>query len=126
MKPVVSADKRNLNKTIEYLKKMEDPIKTSMLEEYGEKGLQALREATPKQTGKTAESWSYSVSKKHGSTSLEWYNSNEKDGVNIAVVLQYGHGTGIGGYVKGIDYINPALKPIFHEILSNILERGHS
>lgn len=88
----------------------------SKLQKYGEAGVKALAESTPKDSGKTASCWSCSVEKTDGSYILSWNNSNINDNVNIAVILQYGHGTGTGGYVEGIDYINPALRPLFQQI----------
>lgn len=83
------------------------------LTKYGEKGVRALSAATPNDSGKTAESWSYEISEGDGSLSVYWKNSNVNDGVNIAIILQYGHGTRNGGYVEGRDYINPAIQPVF-------------
>lgn len=83
------------------------------LEYYGEAGVSALMEATPKDTGKTASSWSYSIDKTDNGVEIVWKNSNINDGVNIAMIIQYGHGTSSGYYVEGVDYINPALKPLF-------------
>lgn len=80
---------------------------------YGEKGVRALRDSTPKDSGQTAEAWSYEIVESSGSLSVYWKNSNFNDGVSIAIILQYGHGTRNGGYVEGIDYINPAIRPIF-------------
>lgn len=88
-----------------------------VLSKYGEEGVSALASVTPKDGGKTAESWSYEVKQSFGSSSIIWTNSNVNDGVNIAVILQYGHGTGTGGYVQGRDYINPAIQPIFDSIV---------
>ena len=88
----------------------------SVLEKYGRKGAQALAAATPVDTGRTADSWDYEIVEENGSISVNWINTNINDGVNIALILQYGHGTGTGGYVQGIDYINPALRPIFDEM----------
>lgn len=88
----------------------------SILTKYAQKGVQALQQSTPKNTGKTAASWGYEIEESKGSYSIVWTNSNINNGVSIALILQYGHGTGTGGYVSGIDYINPALKPIFDEI----------
>lgn len=86
------------------------------LARYGERGVRALQAATPIDTGKTADAWSYEISSQPGSVSIYWRNNNVNDGVNIAVILQYGHGTRNGGYVEGIDYINPTLRPIFQEM----------
>ena len=86
------------------------------LERYGEKGVRALAAATPSESGKTAESWSYEIAENDGSLSVYWRNSNVNNGVNIAIILQYGHGTRNGGYVEGRDYINPAIQPIFDQM----------
>lgn len=87
-----------------------------ILQKYGSKGVAALAASTPVDTGKTAGSWTYSISVSGESATIYWENSNTNKGVNIAVILQYGHGTGTGGYVQGRDYINPAMRPIFDQI----------
>lgn len=92
----------------------------SILEKYGRKGVDALAEATPKATGRTAASWTYEIKMEKEGAALSWKNSNLVDGVPIAVILQYGHGTRNGGYVQGVDYINPAMKPIFDGIASEL------
>ena len=84
---------------------------------YGERGVEALRAATPKDSGETAESWSYEIVETPGRTALYWRNSHVVNGTNIAIILQYGHGTRNGGFVEGIDYINPAIKPIFEDMV---------
>lgn len=84
-----------------------------VLEHYGQQGVNALASATPKDTGRTAGSWAYEITEGNGELRVTWYNTNINNHVNIAIILQYGHGTGTGGYVAGRDYINPALKPIF-------------
>lgn len=84
-----------------------------VLDKYGQKGVDALAAATPKRTGKTAASWSYDKVIEGGTIKLIFTNSNINKGVNIAIILQTGHGTGTGGYVQGRDYINPALQDIF-------------
>lgn len=87
-----------------------------VLERYAQEGVNALSAATPKDTGKTASSWKYKITKNGNTLSIIWSNTNVDNGVNVAVILQYGHGTKNGGYVQGIDYINPALKPIFDKL----------
>lgn len=82
----------------------------------GRQGVAALASATPSDTGLTAQSWDYRIKKGSGYLEIEWYNTNVVNGFPVAVGLQYGHGTGTGGYVRGIDYINPAIKPVFNEI----------
>ena len=89
---------------------------------YGQRGVNALAAATPKDTGLTAASWYYEVERTDNDLAIYWKNSNTNNGVNIAVILQYGHGTNGGGYVRGIDYINPALRPIFEEIANDVWE----
>lgn len=86
------------------------------LNSYGARGVMALKNATPKDTGETANSWYYEVDAGRTSSIIRWKNYNIVDGVPIAIILQYGHATGNGGYVHGVDYINPALKPIFEAI----------
>lgn len=86
------------------------------LEQYAQKGVEALASATPIDSGKTAESWSYEIHRSGKQIEIVWTNNNINDGVNIAVILQYGHGTRNGGYVVGRDYINPAMRPVFDEI----------
>ena len=86
----------------------------------GEAGVKALQEATPKKTGKTAESWSYSVEETNKGLTISWNNSNRNDGANVALLIQLGHGTGSGAYVKGVDYINPALKPVFDAFANKV------
>lgn len=90
-----------------------------VLDKYGQKGVELLSAATPVDTGLTASSWGYEVVEEFGRISVHWTNSNLQPppgGVNVAILLQYGHATGTGGYVQGIDYINPALRPIFEEM----------
>lgn len=98
------------------LKKAQKTDFSVILRRYGDEGVKALSEATPKESGETASSWDYRIVKSGHSSSIVWTNSNTNDGVNIAIILQYGHGTGTGGYVSGVDYINPALKPVFEKI----------
>nr|DAI45351.1 MAG TPA: type I neck protein [Caudoviricetes sp.] len=93
-----------------------------ILSKYGAAGVEALAANTPVDTGKTAASWSYEIAKTPKGYTIYWKNSNINNGVNIAVILQYGHGTRNGGYVRGIDYINPALAPIFEEIAQSALD----
>lgn len=94
----------------------------SMLEDCGREGVASLQEATPKDTGLTAASWSYEIEETRDGYTLRWNNSNVNNGVNIALILQRGHGKRNGGYVAGINYINPALAPIFEKIKQKALE----
>ena len=99
-----------------FLEKTKEKLNLGLLDKYGREGVAALQAATPKDTGKTSESWYYKIERKNGSVSLTFHNSNQNKGVPIAIILQYGHATGTGGYVEGVDYINPALRPIFDKI----------
>lgn len=94
------------------------PLIKPILEKYGKRGVDLLREATPKDTGKTADSWSYEVTEdEKGNYQIVWSNSNVVNGwANVAILLQYGHGTKNGGFVKGTDYINPAIEKVFHNL----------
>ena len=94
----------------------------SVLTDYAQKGVQALEDATPRRTGLTALSWSYEIERTADSITITWTNSNFNKGVPIALMIQYGHGTGTGGYVPGVDYINPAMKPIFEEIEQRVMK----
>ena len=108
--------KGNFRKTIKYLEKSPKVIENMDFDIYGIKGVNLLRNATPKDTGKTSESWSYDISKKNGTVTISFHNSNIVNGIPIAILLQYGHATKNGGWVEGIDYINPALKPLFQDL----------
>ena len=90
------------------------------LDKYARQGVTALSSATPLETGETKNSWGYEVKKSRGAYTITWTNGHTEDGVPIAIILQYGHGTGTGGYVQGRDYINPAMKPIFDSIADNV------
>jgi len=94
----------------------------SILNEYGRIGVDALEAATPIDTGITSGSWEYNVTQRQGRFVIDWTNSHIVDGVMIAVIIQYGHGTRSGGYVEGRDYINPAMKPIFDRIADDLYE----
>lgn len=106
----------NYARTETFLRGIQGGIRPADLNRYGEMGVKALQSATPVDTGETALSWDYRIKRDKNSTTIEWINTNVVDGVPVAVILQYGHGTRNGGYVQGRDYINPALRPIFDEI----------
>lgn len=99
--------------TERFFKKVPNVNYKKILESYGQAGVRALAQATPSDTGRTADQWKYSYTISKGYISIFWTNKNAPNGVPIAILIQYGHGTRNGGYVKGRDYINPALKPIF-------------
>lgn len=90
------------------------------LDRYGRRGVDSLARWTPVETGETANSWGYRIERSRGRYAIIWYNNHVVNGVNIAVILQYGHGTGTGGYVEGIDYINPAMRDLFQQIADDI------
>lgn len=106
----------DFSKLNSFLEKTKEIIKLGDLDRYGRQGVEALKEATPVDTGKTANSWHYEIIRGKESVSISFTNSNVQNGVNIAVILQYGHGTRNGGWVEGRDYINPAIQPIFDKI----------
>lgn len=103
-----------------FLKNMSRNSMLEALDQYAREGVAALANATPVDSGVTAESWNYEITKSRGSYSIVWTNSHVVDGRPIAIMLQYGHGTGTGGYVQGRDFINPAIKPIFDRIADNV------
>ncbi len=90
------------------------------LEKYGPIGVTALAAATPVDSSDTANSWYYEIIKRPGYFSLQWLNSNMEDRISIAAIIQYGHATGNGGYIQGVDYINPAMRPIFEQIAADM------
>ena len=106
----------DLKKTKSFLKNASKRDYLKDLHMYGKMGVEALSEATPVDSGLTANSWSYVIERNKDNTTISWLNTNINDGVNIAIILQYGHGTGTGGYVQGQDYINPAIRPVFDKI----------
>lgn len=110
-------DFHNMDK---FLKKMSEGDIFRHLENQARRGVDALASATPVESGLTASSWTYEVTKGRGGYGISWLNTNINNGVNVAIILQYGHGTGTGGYVAGRDYINPAIKPIFEEIANTV------
>lgn len=111
--------KGDFSKVTRYFEQLKEVAKLGALDKYGREGVAALSSATPVESGRTASSWYYEI--KHGldSATIEYHNSNINDGVPIAIILQYGHGTGTGGYVEGRDYINPAIQPVFDRIVED-------
>lgn len=109
--------KGDFSKTLGFLERAKEAIKIGDLDKYGREGVAALSSATPVKTGLTASSWYYEIERKGDSVSINFNNSNIQNGVPIAIILQYGHGTGTGGWVQGRDYINPSIQPIFDSIV---------
>lgn len=110
--------KGDFSKTTGFLEKARNYIRLGVLDKYGREGIAALASATPIDTGNTAKSWYYKIINKNGTAKITFYNSNIQNGVPIAILLQYGHGTRNGGWVQGKDYINPSIQPIFDKIAS--------
>lgn len=106
--------------TERFLKRVVKDDNWSILNRFGEAGVVALSNATPVDSGLTADSWYYKVTQNRRGYSITWYNHNVNDGRPIAILLQYGHGTGTGGYVQGRDYINPAIRPVFDKIADEV------
>lgn len=111
--------KGDFSKLNKFLEKAKEIVKLGNLDKYGREGVAALASATPVDSGKTAKSWYYEIKRQNGSVVIEFCNSNINEGIPIAIILQYGHGTGTGGWVEGRDYINPAILPVFDRIASD-------
>lgn len=109
----------NFSNIGKYLTEVQEAIKKTELERFGKEGVALLSAATPTESGKTASSWSYKIEQTEYSSKIGFYNSNIQNGVNIAILLQYGHGTRNGGWVEGRDYINPAIQPLFDKIVDS-------
>lgn len=111
--------KGDFSKLTRFLERAKEAVRLGDLDKYGREGVAALASATPVDSGLTASSWYYTIEHKNGSSSINFHNSNIQNGVPIAVILQYGHGTCNGGWVEGRDYINPAIQPIFDRIAND-------
>lgn len=114
--------KGDFSKLSNYLERIKHVVNLSKLDEYGRQGVLALKSATPVDTGLTADSWDYYITQTKDSVSITFTNSNNQNGVPVAILLQYGHATKNGGYVQGIDYVNPALKPLFNKMAEEAWE----
>jgi hypothetical protein len=110
--------KGDFSKLTRFLKKAKEAVRLGDLDKYGREGVAALASATPIDSGETASSWSYKITNKKGLVKITFHNSNIQNGVPIAIILQYGHGTRNGGWVQGRDYINPSIQPIFDKIVN--------
>lgn len=111
--------KGDFSKTNRFLERAKEAVRLGDLDKYGREGAAALASATPVESGLTASSWYYKIERKDGIIRISFHNSNIQNGVPIAVILQYGHGTGTGGWVEGRDYINPAIRPLFDKIVKD-------
>lgn len=112
----------SFDKTTKFLKSMANKEHLRALSKYGQRGVDALANATPVDTGLTAASWRYEIEVKGGYYSLKWHNTNTVSGIPVVVLIQYGHGTGTGGWVEGRDFINPAIQPIFDQLANEVWE----
>lgn len=112
--------KGNFSKATRYMERIKEINHFGLLDKYGRDGVAALSSSTPVDSGNTANSWYYEIENKKGQVRINFLNSNINQGVPIAIILQYGHGTGTGGWVQGRDYINPAIQPVFDRILQDI------
>lgn len=113
---ITLTQKGDFSKLTSFLEKAKESVHLGILDKYGREGVAALASATPVETGLTASSWYYEIKHENGTATITFNNSNIQNGVPIAIILQYGHGTGTGGWVEGRDYINPAIQPIFEKI----------
>lgn len=111
--------KGDFSKLTHFLEKAKEAVRLGDLDKYGREGVAALASATPIDSGQTANSWYYKIINNNGSATIAFFNSNIQNGVPIAIILQYGHGTRNGGWVQGRDYINPAIQPIFDKIVND-------
>lgn len=111
--------KGDFSKVTRFFERAKEIVRLGELDKYGREGVAALASATPIDSGLTANSWYYEITNQNESAKISFYNSNIQNGVSIAIILQYGHGTRNGGWVEGRDYINPAIRPIFDQIVNN-------
>lgn len=116
---IIFKHKGDFSNLTRFLERAKEAVHMGDLDKYGRAGVEALASATPVDSGETANSWYYEITNSNGSAKITFNNSNIQNGVPIAIILQYGHGTGTGGWVEGRDYINPAIQPIFDEIANN-------
>lgn len=110
----------DFSKTRQFFERIKEIGSLSVYDEFGRRGVAALASATPKRTGKTASSWRYEIEHNNEDVTITWINDNTNKGVNIAIILQYGHGTNHGGYVQGRDYINPSIRPVMDQLAADV------
>lgn len=114
--PITFETSGNFDNMERFLTRVQRIDVRGILEACGQEGVGALASATPTETGLAAHSWAYRVSGSGGNYTVEWYNTDIENGFNVIIGIQFGHGTGTGGYVSGIDFINPAMRPVFDQI----------
>ena len=110
----------SFDKTERFLRSVQKLDLSSIASAQAQKGVIALSRATPTDSGIAASSWGYKITKTATSLTISWTNSDVENGYPVAIMIQYGHGTGTGGYIHGIDYINPAMRPIFDQIAETL------
>lgn len=120
MSGIKITSKGDFSNVTRWLERAKEKLRLGILDKYGREGVSALSSATPVDSGVTAASWRYEIQNGPQGAKLSFHNDNINKGVNIAIILQYGHGTGTGGWVEGRDYINPAIQPLFDEIVENV------
>ena len=110
----------DFNNTMKFLERARKLSITDILNRYGQEGVKALKAATPKDTGDTASKWGYEITTGKNKHSITWTNDSINDGIPIVILIQYGHGTKNGGYVSGVDFINPAIQGVMNKIADSI------
>jgi hypothetical protein len=120
------SSRNNLKGTLAYLASIRNRELFKHLEQYGQMGVRALSQATPVDTGLTAQSWDYRVIRDHRWPGIEWFNTNNVNGTPVPILIQYSHSTGTGGFVQGRDFINPAMRPIFDQVIAELREKVKS
>lgn len=119
---IIFRQKGDFSKATKFFERLREVAKLGVLDKYGREGVAALSSATPVDTGLAANSWSYEIKQGDGIAIIEFHNTDIENGFPVAIMLQYGHGTGTGGWVEGRDYINPAIQPVFDRIVKDAWE----
>ena len=122
--PITITTTGDMKNLIGFFERAKNLFNIGILDKYGKKGVEALRQATPSKSSETANGWYYKIKRSKNSVTLEFHNSNIQNGYNIAMILYTGHGTKEGYWVQGVDYINPALKPVFDELAKNAIQEA--
>ena len=122
--PITITTTGDMKSLTSFFERVKNLFNIGILDKYGKKGVEALQRATPSRSSETANSWYYEIKRTKNSVTLEFHNSNIQNGLNIAMILYTGHGTKEGYWVQGVDYINPALKPVFDELAKNAIKEA--
>lgn len=120
--PITLTAKGDFSKANKFLERCLNIAKLGTLDKYGKMGVEALSQATPVDTGLAASSWSYEINRSNTGFTIEWHNTDIENGYNVIMGIQYGHGTKSGGWVEGVDFINPTIKPIFEQIKEDLIK----